>query len=66
MSQAKTPQDVLNGQAKMVQDCGQQWLNSCRSTVEILTEARSAAGELIEENVKVASEQVKQATRKAA
>ncbi len=66
MSQAKTPQEVLNGQAKLVQDYGQQWLNSCRGTVEILTEARDAAGELVEENVKVASEKVKQATSKAA
>jgi phasin family protein len=66
MSQAKTPQDVLNGQAKLIQDCGQQWLNSCRGTVEVLTEARNAAGELVEENVKTASEKVKQAARKAA
>jgi len=62
MSQAKTPQDVLNGQAKLVQDYGEQWLNSCRGTVDILTEARDAAGELVEENVKAASEKVKQAT----
>jgi len=67
MSQAKTPQEVLNGQAKLVQACGEQWLNNCRGTAEILAEARDAAGELIEENVKVASENVKQATtRKAA
>ena len=67
MSQAKTPQEVLNGQAKLVQDYGQQWLNSCRGTVEIMSEARDAAGELVEENVKVASEKVKQAAnRKAA
>jgi phasin family protein len=62
MSQAKTPQEVLNGQAKLVQACGEQWLNSCRGTAEILAEARDAAGELIEENVKVASENVKRAT----
>jgi len=61
MSQAKTPQEVLNGQAKLVQACGEQWLNSCRGTAEILTEARDAAGELIEENVKVAGENVKRA-----
>ena len=66
MSQAKTPQDVLNNQAKLMQDCGQQWLSTCRSTVEILTEARDTAAELVEENVKVASEKVKEATRKAA
>ena len=67
MSQAKTPQEVLTGQAKLVQAYGEQWLNRCRGTAEILAEARDAAGELIEENVKVASENVKQATtRKAA
>jgi phasin family protein len=67
MSQAKTPQEVLNGQAKLVQAYGEQWLNSCRGTVEILAEVRDTAGELIEENVKVASENVKRATtRKAA
>lgn len=67
MSQAKTPQEVLNGQAKLVQDYGQQWLNNCRGTVEILSEARDAAGELVEENVKATSEKVKQAAnRKAA
>lgn len=67
MSQAKTPQELLNGQAKLVQAYGEQWLNSCRGAAEILAEARNAAGELIEENVKVASESVKQATtRKAA
>jgi phasin family protein len=67
MSQAKTPQELLNGQAKLVQAYGEQWLSSCRGTAEILVEARNAAGELIEENVKVASESVKQATtRKAA
>ena len=62
MSQAKTPQDVLNNQGRLVQDYGQQWLKNCRGTVEILAEARDAAGELIEENVKVAGEKVKQAT----
>lgn len=66
MSQARTPQEVLNGQAKLVQDYGQQWLNSCRGTVEIMTEARDAAGELVEENVKAANEKVKQAAAKAA
>jgi phasin family protein len=66
MSQAKTPQDMLNGQAKLIQDCGQQLLNSCRGTVDIMTEVRNAAGELVEENVKTASEKVKQAARKAA
>jgi phasin family protein len=62
MSQAKTPQEVLNGQAKLVQACGEQWLNSCRGTAEIFAEARDVAGELIEENVKVARENVKRAT----
>ena len=62
MSQAKTPQDVLNGQARLVKDCGEQWLKSCRGTVEILAEARDDAGELIEEQVKAASENVKRAT----
>lgn len=66
MSQAKTPQEVLNGQAKLVQDYGQQWLKSCHGTIEILTEARDAAGELVEENVNVVSEKVKQAASKAA
>jgi len=55
MSQAKTPQEALNGQAKLVQACGEQWLNSCRGTLEILAEARDTAGELIEENVKRAT-----------
>ena len=66
MSQARTPQEMLNGQAKLIQDCGQQWLNSCRGTVEIVTEARNAAGELVEENVKAANEKVKHAASKAA
>ena len=61
MSQAKTPQEVLKGQAKLFQDYGQQWLNTCRGSVEILSEARDAAGELVEENVKAANEKVKQA-----
>lgn len=65
MSQAKTPQEVLNGQSKLAQDYGQQLMNSCRGTVDILTEARDAANELVEENVKVASEKVKQATKAA-
>ena len=67
MSQAKTPQEVLNGQSKLMQAYGEQWLKSCRGTAEILTEARDAAGELIEENAKAASENVSRATgRKAA
>ena len=67
MSQAKTPQEVLNGQAKLVQECGQAWLNTCRSSADILAEARDAAGELVDENVKTATEKVKQAaTIKAA
>lgn len=66
MVQAKTPQEVLNGQAKMVQDYGQQWLKNCRGTVEILSEARDASVELVEENVKAANEKVKQAASKAA
>ena len=67
MSQAKTPQEILNGQAKLVQDYGQTWLNACRGTVDILAEARDAAGDLIDENVKAANEKVKKvATAKAA
>ena len=67
MSQARTPQEVLNGQAKLVQDCGQQWLKTCRGTVEILAEARDATGDMVEENVRAASEKVKRAaTSKAA
>ena len=62
LSQAKTPQELLNGQVKLVQAVGEQWLSSCRSTVEVLAEARDAAGDLIQENVKVASENVKRAT----
>jgi len=62
MGQAKTPQEVLSGQAKLVQAYGEQWLNSCRGTAEILAEARDDAGELIEENLKVARENVKRAT----
>ena len=64
MSQARTPQDVLNNQARLMQDCGQQWLTTCRSTVEILAEARDATGELVEEQVKAAGEKVKEAARK--
>ena len=66
MSQAKTPQEVLNGQTKLLQECGQQLLSNCRGTVEILTEARDAASELAEQNVKAANNKVKQAAQKAA
>lgn len=65
MGQAKTPQDVINGQVKLVQEYSQQWLSNCRGTVDILTETRDAANEIVEENVKVASEKVKQATKAA-
>ena len=67
MSQARTPQEVLNGQVQLAKACGEQWLSSCRGTVEILSEARDSAGELIEENVKAAAANVKKAaTAKAA
>jgi len=67
MSQAKTPQEVLNGQSSLAKDCGEQWLKSCRGTVEILAAARDEAGQLIEEQVKAASDNVKRAaTSKAA
>ena len=62
ISQAKTPQEVFNGQVKLAQAVGEQWLSSCRGAVDVLAEARDAAGELIQENVKVASENVKRAT----
>ena len=67
MSQARTPQEVLNGQVQLAKACGEQWLSSCCGTVEILSEARDSAGELIEENVKAAAANVKKAaTAKAA
>jgi len=61
MSKAKGLPELLAGQAKLAQEYSQQWIDGYRQTNDILSEARQAVTELVDENMKVAQQKVKQA-----
>jgi phasin family protein len=73
MTKAKGYQELVTSQAKLAQDCGQELLKNYRSAVEVLTEARDAAAEVMDQQMQVASknmqaagETIKKAAVKAA
>lgn len=63
---AKTFQEMVSGQTKLAQEYGQEWLKGYRTAADILAEARTGLSEVVDEGVQAASENLKQATKKAA
>jgi phasin family protein len=73
VTKAKGYQELMASQAKLAQDYGQEFLKSYRSAIEVLTEARDSAADVMDQqmqaaskNVQVASETLKKAAAKAA
>lgn len=73
MTKAKGYQELVTTQAKLAQDYGQEYLKNYRDAVEVLTEARDAAAEVVDQQMQVASknmqaagETIKKAAAKAA
>lgn len=65
LGKAKGYQEVVSGQADLAREYGQKVLSGCRNGSEVLTEARDSAAKLVDEAVKSAGENVKQATSAA-
>jgi phasin family protein len=72
MTKAKGYQELVTTQAKLAQDYGQEYLKNYRDAVEVLTEARDAAAEVVDQQMQVASknmqatgETIKKAAAKA-
>jgi phasin family protein len=73
LGKAKGYQELVSGQAKLAQDCGQECLKGYRAAVEVMTEARDSAAEVMDrqlqaasKNLQAAGETMKKATVKAA
>lgn len=61
MNKAKGYQELVSGQAKLAQDYGQEWLKSYRAAIEVLTEARDSAADVMDQQMQVASKNVQAA-----
>jgi phasin family protein len=61
MTKAKGYQELVSGQAKLAQDYGQEWLKSYRAAIEVLTEARDSAADVVDQQMQVASKNVQAA-----
>jgi phasin family protein len=73
VNKAKGYQELVSGQAKLAQDYGQEVLKGYRAAIEVLTEARDSAAEVMDQqmqkaskNVQAAGENFKKAAVKAA
>lgn len=73
VTKAKGYQELMASQAKLAQDYGQEFLKSYRSAIEVLTEARDSAADVMDQqmqaaskNVQAAGETLKKAAAKAA
>jgi phasin family protein len=71
-TKAKGYQELVSSQAKLTQEYGQEWLKNYRSAIEVLTEARDSAAEVMDKqmqlaskNMQAAGETVKKAAAKA-
>ena len=61
LSKAKGYQELLSGQAKLAQECNQQLLDGYQSAAKVVTEATQAYGEWVDDGMKAAAENIKQA-----
>ena len=61
MTKAKGYQELVSSQAKLAQDFGQEWLKNFRSAIEVLTEARDSAADVMDQQVQVANKNVQAA-----
>jgi hypothetical protein len=66
LGKAKGYQDLVAGEAELVQAYGKQCLDTYRETLDILNEARDEVSGLVEEGVKNAAEKFNEATAEAA
>lgn len=73
MTKAKGYQELMSSQSKLAQDYGQEWLKGYRAAVDVMTEARDSAAEVMDQqmqvtskNVQAAGESFKKAAAKAA
>ena len=71
-TKAKGYQELVASQAKLTQEYGQEWLKNYRSAIEVLTEARDSAADVMDKqmqlaskNMQAAGENVKKAAAKA-
>ena len=71
-TKAKGYQELVASQAKLTQEYGQEWLKNYRSAIEVLTEARDSAADVMDKqmqlaskNMQAAGETVKKAAAKA-
>ncbi len=61
MTKAKGYQELVSSQAKLAQDFGQEWLKNFRGAIEVLTEARDSAADVMDQQVQVANKNVQAA-----
>ena len=66
LSEAKSYQDLLAEQARIVEETGQQFVTHAREVIAAVRDAREAYSALLEKGVKEATEQVKKAGKQAA
>jgi hypothetical protein len=62
LSKAKGLPEMVAGQAHFYQEASKSWLDGYKETTDILTEARQALAALMDEGVKTATTNLKQAT----
>ncbi len=61
VTKAKGYQELVSSQAKLAQEYGQEWLKNYRSAIEVLTEARDSAADVLDQQMQVASKNVQAA-----
>jgi hypothetical protein len=66
MGKAKGYQELANGQAELAREYGQRLMQSYKTGAEVMAEAREALTAMVDEGVKAASENLKQAASKKA
>lgn len=61
MTQAKGYQDLMAGQTALLRECGERGISAVRSGVEFANASSAEYGNLAQENIKLAQEQMTQA-----
>ncbi len=61
MTQAKGYQDLMAGQTALLRECGERGISAVRSGVEFANTSSAEYGNLAQENIKLAQEQMTQA-----
>lgn len=66
MTQAKGYQDLMAGQTALLRECGERGISAMRSGVEFANASSAEYGNLAQENIKLAQEQMTQAASQQA